>query len=159
MLLSFVLLSFQFLIAQSVNPTVIGSAGGEHHDPELGSLAWTVGELDPVVAINQLPPQVILELGFHHHYSDPVTAITKQIDDLELQLYPNPTHRFLNIESDRSLQHRCSLYSISGQRLRTFVFTNRYRLNLQEFPPGAYLLKVIQGDKLQTFQIIKTGTK
>lgn len=80
-------------------------------------------------------------------------------DKLGLKLYPNPTQgelrfEFENYPEDAKVQY--VLYDLNGKMLLNEEMLNTSTfLDLESFPDGNYILKLIIGKEAKTYQIIK----
>ena len=156
-ILSLAVLPF-FGMAQSITPEVIASAG-EHYDNGTVQLSWTLGE---VVIDTYDNGTNILTQGFHQTQLT-VTSIEEDLADIRINLYPNPTSEFLNIdlgnnEKDINLQ----LYDMTGRLVHKDVinaYDTKYVLPMQTVATGKYLIQMQSEDgKMNTtHQIIKVG--
>ncbi|RYM33999.1 T9SS type A sorting domain-containing protein [Brumimicrobium glaciale] len=76
-----------------------------------------------------------------------------------LNIYPNPTTNFVNIDFKKSDIYEISLYNINGKQVFTIKTdqTNTQRLNLENYNNGTYLLVVKNNNEqsFKTFRIIK----
>ncbi len=154
------LLFFTSLIAfsQQVSPDVI-SSGGDHFENEELSMSWTIGE----TVISTLESEYILTQGFHQDFFT-ITAIDeKELEDISINIFPNPTPDYLNIEWKTNTE---SIENISIQLLDgngRLLTEKSYKssaetmmLNLQSFERAHYILRIIHGKQIKTFKIIKT---
>lgn len=72
-----------------------------------------------------------------------------------LTYYPNPVVDILNINSDKKIRH-LSVYSISGQKVKTEFEVKTGKVNLSNLTSGTYVIKTNMEDgSIQTFKIIK----
>ncbi|MBS0010973.1 MAG: aryl-sulfate sulfotransferase [Bacteroidales bacterium] len=73
---------------------------------------------------------------------DIYTAVEKEAENIDLNIYPNPAGRLLNIDMDYSGYINTSLYSISGIRIysRNHMYQGKLVLDLPPVSPGIYLL-------------------
>lgn len=63
--------------------------------------------------------------------------------DQSLNLYPNPAHDFLTIESDQPGSKELELLSTNGELVYTSIYTgNSRKINVEELNPGGYILKL-----------------
>lgn len=93
LLLLFSLLSTATLAAQSVTPTVVGSAGGSGQVGEM-TVMWTVGE----VAVTTLRGgDMSLTQGFHQPPPGTTDAPLEVEGPLALSAHPNPVVDYLNV--------------------------------------------------------------
>jgi hypothetical protein len=147
-----------FGMAQSISPEVIASAG-EHFDNGTTQLSWTLGE---VVIDTYDNGSNILTQGFHQTELT-VTSIEETLSDVRMNLYPNPTSEFLNIElGNNEKDINLQLYDMSGKLIHKDVITantNKFVLPMQSVATGKYLVQMQSEDgKLNTtHQVIKAG--
>lgn len=147
-----------FGMAQSVDQQVIASAG-EHFDNGTTQLSWTLGEVMIDTYDNGTN---ILTQGFHQTELT-VTAIEETLADIRMNLYPNPTSEYLNIDlgnNDKDIN--LSLYDMSGKiihQARINAFQNRYVLPMNAVATGQYLVQMQSEDgKMNTtHQVVKVG--
>ncbi|MCB9185764.1 MAG: T9SS type A sorting domain-containing protein [Flavobacteriales bacterium] len=153
------LVSLPFLsMSQSISPEVIASAG-EHFDNGTVQLSWTLGEVMIDTYDNGTN---ILTQGFHQTELT-VTAIEETLADIRLNIYPNPTSEYLNIElgnneKDISLQ----LFDMSGKLVHKDVinaYNTKYVLPMQSVATGKYLVRMQteDGKMNSTHQVVKLG--
>jgi hypothetical protein len=150
-----VFLSGLTLFGQTQLRQVVAASGGSGKNEET-VIEWTLGE--PVIA-NLSADSIILTQGFQQP-SLVVTAI-KTTDGLPytVEAYPNPTENLLLIELDntevRDFQYL--LYDINGKVLeQKKLESDITAINMDNYPAGVYLLKVIQLEKeIKTFEIVK----
>jgi hypothetical protein len=147
-----------FGMAQSISPEVIASAG-EHFDNGTTQLSWTLGE---VVIDTYDNGTNILTQGFHQTQLT-VTSIEETLTDIRLNMYPNPTSEFLNIdlgnnESDIDLQ----LFDMSGKLVHSDKIEARqaqYVLPMNEVATGNYMVRMqsVDGKFNTTRKVVKVG--
>jgi len=147
-----------FGMAQSISPEVIASAG-EHFDNGTTQLSWTLGE---VVIDTYDNGTNILTQGFHQTQLT-VTSIEETLADIRLNMYPNPTSEFLNIdlgnnESDIDLQ----LFDMSGKLVHSDKIEARqaqYVLPMNKVATGNYMVQMQSVDgKFNTIhKVVKVG--
>lgn len=145
-------------MAQSITPEVIASAG-EHYDNGTTQLSWTLGE---VVIDTYDNGSNILTQGFHQTQLT-VTSIEENLADIRMNLYPNPTSEFLNIElgnNDKDIN--LQLFDMSGKLIHKDVINahdTKYVLPMQSVATGKYLVQMQSEDgKMNTtHKIMKQG--
>ncbi len=78
----------------------------------------------------------------------PNTPTTKTL------LYPNPTDRIINIQSDEIIQKIC-LYDMLGTELQSLTTNDKtYQLDMQNISQGFYFVKIFtQNQKSETFKV------
>lgn len=154
---SFIVLPF-WGMAQSITPEVIASAG-DHYENGSVQLSWTLGEVMIDTYDNGTN---ILTQGFHQTELT-VTSVEENLADIRLNLYPNPTSEFLNIdlgnnEKDINLQ----LFDMSGKLIHKDVinaYDTKYVLPMQSAATGKYLVQLQSedGKMNSTHQVVKLG--
>ena len=73
-----------------------------------------------------------------------------------LQIYPNPFHNILNINSEQDQINAIEIFSISGKKVFTNTYgTNTCRVDLSSFQKGVYFITVTSKDFVTTRKIIK----
>jgi len=147
-------------MAQSISPEVIASAG-EHYDNGTVQLSWTLGEVMIDTYDNGTN---ILTQGFHQTELT-VTSIEETLADIRLNLYPNPTSEYLNIELGNNEEDiNLQLYDMSGKLIHKDVinaYDTKYVLPMQSVASGQYLVQMqSENGKLNTtHQVVKTGVE
>ncbi len=147
-----------FGLAQSVSQDVIASAG-EHFDNGSVQLSWTLGE---VMIDTYDNGSNILTQGFHQT-NLVVTSIEENLADMSLNMYPNPTSEFLNIdlrnnEEDIELQ----LFDMTGKLIHKDLITahsSQFVLSMDQVVAGKYIVRMQteNGKMNSTHQIVKIG--
>lgn len=94
-----------------------------------------------------------------YHWSALVATAAQDYQEKgSIQLYPNPCTDFLIITGDETKEalFTVGLYDISGQLLQSFSFQQSIQLNVNELPPGVYLVNVaINGQILRVQKVVK----
>ena len=147
-------------MAQSVTPEVIASAG-DHFQNSSVQLSWTLGEVMIDTYDNGTN---ILTQGFHQTELT-VTSIEETLSDVRMNLFPNPTSEYLNIElGNNEKDINLQLYDMSGKLIHQDVinaYDTKYVLPMQSVATGKYLVQMQSEDgKLNTtHQVVKLGVK
>jgi hypothetical protein len=148
--LTILLSSVVYVLAQEVVSTT-----GETKSVAEYEVSWTLGE--PVIATGSSGGYSLTQ-GFHQPKLT-VTSTEIFADDLNIEVYPNPTQEFVTIHSDKRMKDaNYALFSLSGEKLMEGKITNNItRLNIESRASGSYLLKLSGENKrpLQTFKIVK----
>ncbi|MBI1288667.1 MAG: T9SS type A sorting domain-containing protein [Flavobacteriales bacterium] len=147
-----------FGMAQSVDQQVIASAG-EHFDNGTTQLSWTLGEVMIDTYDNGTN---ILTQGFHQTELT-VTAIEETLANIRMNLYPNPTSEFLNIDlgnNDKDIN--LQLFDMSGKLIHQaviYAYQNRFVLPMNEVATGKYLVQMRTDDGKfnTTHRVLKVG--
>lgn len=143
--------------SQQLSPEVIASAGDHFENGDV-SLSWTLGE--PVIATFE--GNYILTQGFHQDLYI-ITAIDEiKLDNISIDIYPNPTPNFVNIKvnSEKQINQSClvQLFDANGRLIKeekTTHSNNTIQWNLKSYERSHYFIKVVLGNQTKTFKIIK----
>lgn len=135
------------LLAQSVSPQVIATAGNYSENGGV-SLSWTLGE--PVIE-TATGTDVILTQGFQQPDYNIVVVEHIPASSLDVNVFPNPTSGNLNIEWTGTAQTPAviSLYDMNGKELLVSKVTTGNQtgiLNLAEYANAQYVLKIVARD-------------
>lgn len=137
------------MFAQRLTPTVISNAGDVMKAGNF-SIEWTLGELAVETFKNG---NSTLTQGFHQGQ-----IIITKTHDAELsgyKIYPNPTIENLIIENSNN-DAAYELISGGGALIqRSSLLNGINQIQMQQLPAGNYMLQLIQGDKHQTYKIVK----
>ncbi len=82
------------------------------------------------------------------------------LDELAIKVYPNPTRGIFTVELSGSIENATTeikVYGLMGQMVEqiTLFNENRHEFNLGDSPPGIYMVRVLQGDRLYVEKLIK----
>jgi photosystem II stability/assembly factor-like uncharacterized protein len=130
-----------------LNGTAISGATGQNYTPTTSGqytvLSTSNGCAGPVSAT----------------FSYVISGIVNPTWNQQLIIAPNPVHNVLNIKYTGNLTHfTMMLMDISGRQvLATAKFTSSYAMNMQRYPSGSYLVRIINdksGEQVQR-QIVK----
>jgi len=154
----FLLLATYVTFSQQVSPEVISSAG-DHFENDDISLSWTLGE--PI--ISTLSGEYILTQGFHQDLFIITSVDETTIPDFDIQIFPNPTPDYLNIEINHSGSTKnkiiIQLLDMKGGLIKELKKANNFnstQINLQAFERANYFLRIIINNQTKTFKIMKT---
>lgn len=145
-------------MAQSISPEVIASAG-EHFDNGTTQLSWTLGE---VVIDTYDNGTNILTQGFHQTQLT-VTSVEESLSDVRMNMYPNPTSEFLNIElGNNEKDINLQLFDMSGKLVHKDVinaYDTKYVLPMNKVATGNYLVQMqsVDGKMNTTHKVMKVG--
>jgi hypothetical protein len=80
------------------------------------------------------------------------SVATQELDQLNVQVYPNPTANRIYIEG---LQNRATVnvYAVDGRKLNTYTVMGNSEIDLN-LPGGTYLLTIHSGGKLKTVKVV-----
>jgi hypothetical protein len=147
------------LMAQSLKQEVIASAGGYNTSSDnLLSISWTLGETI-IPTFKSGDGTLILTHGFQQNLI--ITAINENLDSkVNVKIYPNPASEAVNIQFDVPTDKEILLYLLDAQgRLvktdRIEESTVEKNLNLQDLPSGVYYLRMIKGNLVNVYKVVK----
>jgi hypothetical protein len=119
--------------------------------------------------VNQNPGELLLnclsEMGWYINglVGNVVTA-TESVPEqnFEVKVFPNPVENYLNIAfplQSKARNIKFELLNMQGQILHSIekqsVFVETYTFDVRFLPEGIYFLKVIDGEKIKTFKVVK----
>ena len=145
-----------FLFGIAIQAQEVVTTAGSYGETSSGSLSWTVGE--PVIETITDGTNTLTQ-GFQQSKLT-VTAINDlKVPGIELSVYPNPTNNFLSIEvkTDKQRDLLLSLLDLNGRLiLQKKMAGNKQTINMQNYSPATYILKITEGNKeIKTYQIVK----
>lgn len=147
-----------FGMAQSITPEVIASAG-DHFDNGTNQLSWTLGE---VVIDTYDNGSNILTQGFHQTQLT-VTSVEEALADIRLNMYPNPTSEFLNIDlGNNKSDIELRLFDMGGKLVlqdKIEAYQTNYVLPMNKVATGNYLIQMnsVDGKMNSTHKVMKVG--
>ena len=156
---TFILLFISFIsFAQQISPEVIAS-GGDHFENSDLSMSWTIGE----TVIATLESDYILTQGFHQDIFTITAVDEKELENISINIFPNPTADYLYIDwkSNTQLMEQVNiqLLDMNGKVLLEKSYhspSDIMMINLQSYERAHYILRLINGRQIKTFKIIKT---
>jgi len=145
--------------AQTVEPTVIASAGG--YDEATGvSISWTLGEtIIPTFQDDPETPTIILTHGFQQQLI--VTTVEENLKILvNVTIYPNPASEILNIRFEEPLDGEVDLVLLSqdGRLVKNDIIeatTFEKQISMQDLPAGIYFLRLIKGKLSNVYKVVR----
>ena len=142
---------------QSISLQVVVSSGDFFSSPS-GSLAWSLGE---ILTETYQQTNNSLTQGFHQPETSPVTGFEKG-NEIALAIYPNPTIDLVNVKISQNGTYQFDVLDLHGRKLNRTELTidNEtlvYEINLKDFAPAIYLLKItnIRTGRISFFKIEK----
>jgi len=89
-----------------------------------------------------------------------ITNEPLETEKTRFAIYPNPTTgKFTLVRKDGQVmdQTHVELFKLSGQKVFTTEINgeNTHTFNINELPAGVYILKVVSGEYLDTFKVIR----
>jgi hypothetical protein len=144
-LISGLVLSAGVSYAQTLSPTVIGSAGDTYYGGNV-SLSWTVGE----VAISTVSSAGnYLTQGFHQPENGITIGIASPDKLVSINAFPNPISENLTLEikTDKPESFLVEVTDVLGKLVKsTSLYVGdgqaQHSISMSTFAPGAYLVKV-----------------
>ena len=93
------------------------------------------------------------DLGEHDCYCDPEFSSTKDLNQVEFQMFPNPTTNDLFIRAEETIE-RVEIYNLLGERVLIQTFGDIQDINLRvgKFETGMYVVSLFFDNKQQTIQ-------
>ncbi len=67
-------------------------------------------------------------------------------DDININVYPNPTTHFINVESNKS--SNLNIYDINGKQVLNRTIDTSEQIDLTALSPGTYFLKFKQDNQI-----------
>jgi hypothetical protein len=85
-----------------------------------------------------------------------LSTIDSSQNNQKLQIYPNPVHDILNIINPGKLNiETITVYSLTGQKVKTISSKTGENINLSSLKAGAYLVQFKTNEGIQSYKIIK----
>ena len=149
-------LSCTLVYCQSLNPTVIATAGSFYANAN-NSVSWTIGECIPETFSDSNNK---LTQGFQQGIYEIKTAIDYTENVLKVNLYPNPATDFVNLEilTQNKKDFTFRLFDAYGKCLKNEkIATVKSEINLIGYSGGIFILNVFENENklLKSFKIIK----
>ncbi len=144
------------VFASDLSAQEVFSSGGDTKIVAGHELSWTIGEpVSKTISGNK----TIITQGFQQSklLITPISEIASS--NIELKVYPNPTHSFILIQVNKLPQKmRYQLYDSNSQLLQTKpISSEKTEVILKNYSEGVYFLKLFtnKNKPLQNFKIIK----
>ena len=142
-----------------VKQDVIASAGGYNSSPDNSiSISWTLGET--IVPTYTSPDgTLILTHGFQQEVI--ITAIEENPElPVTVTIYPNPASESVNIKFESVVDKQINLQILDGEgRLvkidKIEVSVLQKTINLQDLPAGIYFMRLVKGNLVNVYKIVK----
>lgn len=87
-----------------------------------------------------------------NHYCDLLISTTEGTP-IDLLIYPNPVRGVLSLEI-KELDYYI-LYDIRGRQV---LISDNKTIDMKNYGDGIYILRIVEGDKIRTERIVKTGS-
>lgn len=143
-----------FILSVILNAQEVISVQGDSYDNGTNRLDYTIGETVIETVSNGTNE---MTQGFHQTFLT-VTNIEDLAVDFLVNVFPNPTAKFITLTVEKYEDLTLYFYDVTGKLLKQAVLTQREtHLNVSEFPKGNYLLTLTHegNKKLKTFKLIK----
>ena len=97
------------------------------------------------------------EFKSYWYYTKSSSLSTNSVEQKSFSIYPNPTTRFLKINSlELFTNPTIELYDLKGSRILSKPFKNDENIDISELKPSIYLYKIIDGNEVkQSGKLIK----
>ncbi|MGQ9620460.1 MAG: T9SS type A sorting domain-containing protein [Bacteroidales bacterium] len=142
-----------------VKQEVIASAGGYNKSADNTiSISWTLGETLVPTYISQ-DGSLILTHGFQQKLI--ITGIDENLEvPVTVTVYPNPASESVNIKFESMVDRlvRVQITDAEGRIVKTDrieVSVLQKTINLQDLPSGVYFMRLIKGDLVNVYKIVK----
>jgi len=143
-----------FLLTVAINAQEVISSQGDSYSNGTNTIDFTIGE--PVIeTISDGTNE--LSQGFHQTLLI-ITNIEDFIEDFSVNISPNPTSEFINLNVEKFDGVSFRLLDITGKIVKQEVLNqSTTKVSLSTYPNGIYLVALIQKDnkKIKTYKIIK----
>jgi hypothetical protein len=123
---------------------IVDGSGNIYTTGTFGSSVSDSGDFDPNVGVTLLTPTGGSADMFVHKMGQTALGLSKNSNNSNISVYPNPTSGIFNIQIDEnSIGAKATIYNLLGQKIKDFdlksTITNQY-LN-----KGIYLLEIEKG--------------
>lgn len=161
-ILLFLVLSSSFSYAQTLERSVIGSAGQDQKNSSL-NVSFTVGE---VAITTSKKSSLIITQGFQQSIEEKdgndTTSISENLaNSLDISLFPNPTQEWVNVKSES--EQELQLTVIDG--LGKIVYSKKLsvkksienKIEVSNWAVGQYYFNFneIESNKTSSFKVLK----
>lgn len=146
------LVSFILIVS---NAQDLISTAGDFFQQEDGSISFTIGE--PIIeTIESVEHNITLTQGFQQSTPQVLTDV-EPLDDIAVNIYPNPTTDYFNISMDEARFLDYQVFDLNGTLIKNDKITGlKTKVSLTGYLPSVYILKIIGNNtECKTFQIIK----
>lgn len=137
------------LFAQQNTVSTGGTATGTG-----GEVTYTVGQID----YSSYSAGASINEGVQQPYEFYLIVGIEELDDLTVNIFPNPSSDYITISIHSALPHlACRLIDSKGKIiLESALEEKESTLNIEQLAQGNYHLEILQNDKhLNTYKLIK----
>jgi len=141
--------------AQALSSEVVATTGTSFSSPT-ETLDFTIGEMMSSSLANG---DVILTQGFHQP-EILFVSIEKPDPEISFSLFPNPTERFITIESAQEDMLQVRIYDSVGKNVETTAFfRKKITIDLQTLISGYYIMAIsnASGKHLISYSFLKSN--
>lgn len=150
---------FAVYVSGQVKHEVIASAGGYNKSSDNSlSISWTLGETIVPTYVSQ-DGSLILIHGFQQKVI--ITSIEENIEvPVSVTVFPNPAGESVNIRFESLVDRLINVQILDAQgRIvktdRIEVSVIQKTINIQDLPSGVYYLRLIKGNLVNVYKIVK----
>lgn len=146
-------LACTWLSAQKITYSTIVSSGDVYKAANGTTLSWSLGELVTDTYKNNTH---VLTQGFQQYFLKLVP--TKEVVDIKVRIYPNPTASSINLEVENKVAASYILQNMNGQILeKGSINAKNTNIDLQNMPVATYILTVndINNNVLSSYKVLK----
>ena len=135
--------------AQSLERQVIASQGGEGKTME-----WSIGQ--PNITTYRTGESMLTQ-GFHQPAMITISATENKLQQA-FEVFPNPFTEGVNIKGSSDEVTQITLTDAGGRIVKSWKnIPSEYFLDLNDQPPGLYMLMVFTHDQPVHYQIVKAN--
>lgn len=144
-------LACPFLMAQSIQPWVVNSAGGILQNTTM-AVEWSLGE--PAITTISTEEFLVTQ-GFLQPHFDTIVLVMDLPERWEVRVYPNPAESYLIFETAATDVSNLVLSDVAGRQVFETPF--QPKLDIHALPSGVFFISLFdqRGRLLNTFKIIK----
>lgn len=144
------------LVGQSISRELLSNSG-DHYSNSSGMISWSIGE--PLSETYTGTSEIITQ-GFHQSRIE-VLAIDENNNHVDVKVYPNPTHDYINLTfMGKHKGYTVHLFDFQGKVIRELKIdesVSNKLINLSTEASGTYLLKLTGSEQksMNTYKIQK----
>ena len=140
-----------FCYSQNLSPELISTSGNTHSN-NIAVIDYSIGE----IVVETFQDNAILTQGFHQD-DIRITSINDYAEKDQINVYPNPTSIFLNIDFPKKINSRIQLIDINGKLIREDFIENKQTqlFDVSSLAQGSYFLNILIDNNTSSYQIQK----
>jgi hypothetical protein len=96
--------------------------------------------------------------GAWHYFQNnyPLSAISSNIEDITLTLFPNPASNSITIFTSKSFAHKICINNVSGKEVASFVpVAYKTTMDISHYEKGIYLVSIYTQTGIETVKLLK----